>query len=73
MDLPMNRNFEIYAKEHYQEMLCEAEKMRTLAFLKKARKNSRQPIRIKQPAQSPDPVLQLEDCPVSPSFWYSSL
>ncbi len=34
MDLPLNRNFEIYTREHYQEMLCVAEKERTLAFIK---------------------------------------
>ena len=73
MDLPLNRNFEIYAKEHFQEMLCAAEKGRALAFIKKMHKTSHKPIRIIQPSQTTIPASQVEDCPISPSFWYSSL
>ncbi len=73
MDLPLNRNFEIYTREHYQEMLCAAEKERTLAFIKKMNKTSHQPRRKIQPTQTPIPVIQVEDCPISPSFWYNSI
>jgi len=73
MDLQLNRNFEIYAKEHFQEMLCAAEKERALAFIKKMHKISLQPIRKMQTVQAPIPASQVEDCPISPSFWYSSL
>lgn len=73
MDLPLNRNFEMVAKQHFQEMSCAAEKERTLAFIKKMHKTSHQPSLKIQPTQTPTPVIQVEDCPISPSFWYSSL
>ena len=73
MDLPLNRNIEIYTREHYQEMLCAAEKERTLALIRKMNKTSHQSKRKIQPTQTLIPVTQVEDCPISPSFWYSSL
>ncbi len=72
MDLQINRNFEafeVYEKEHFQEMLCASEKARNLSFLKKANQNERKPIHKRQAHQVIEPVVQLEDCSIYPSFW----
>ncbi len=76
MDLQTNQNFaafEVYTKEHYQEMLCAAEKERNLAFLKTRQRALAKPIRKRRDQRVAVPAVQLEECSISPSFWLNQL
>jgi hypothetical protein len=69
----MNHNFDIFVKEHLQEIFYEAEKDHALAFMRKARINSHNQAQLKLPHQLPVPEIPLQDCAVSPSFSQSHL
>ena len=72
MDLQINHDlkaFEVYTKEHYQDMLCTAEKEHNIAFLKKSHRDYRKPIRKKYAHLPAVASVELQDCTISPSFW----
>ncbi|OGO31385.1 MAG: hypothetical protein A2136_03015 [Chloroflexi bacterium RBG_16_54_11] len=67
----MNHDFDTFVKEHLQDILCEAEKERALASIKKVHKSRRMRIQLRIPPPITVPEVQLQDCAVSavsPSF-----
>jgi hypothetical protein len=64
----MNHNFDIFVKEHLQEILCEAEKDHALAFIRKVRINSHKRVKLKLSHQLTVSEIMLQDCAVSPGF-----
>ena len=69
----MNHNFDIFVKEHLQEILCEAEKEHALAFIRKVRIISHKQTQLKLTNQFEVSEVTLQDCAVSPSFSKSHL
>jgi len=69
----MNHNFDIFVKEHLQEILCEAEKDHALAFIRKGHINSHKRAQLKLARQLTVPEIPLQDCAVSPSFSHNHL
>ncbi len=72
MDLQINRNFnafEVYTKEHFNDMLCYAEKERNIASLMQNHRKNHLTMRKNRARTEPIQSIQLQDCPISPSFW----
>jgi hypothetical protein len=69
----MNHNFDIFVKDHLQEILCEAEKELALAFIRKVRIISHKQAQLKLTNQFEVSEVPLQDCAVSPSFSKSHL
>ncbi len=61
----MNRDFDVFVKEHLQEILCLAEKEHSLALIKRASDHHHKRVYIHH-AHSTSPLVQ--DCAISPSF-----
>lgn len=69
----MNRNFDIFIKDHLQEVLCEAEKAHALAFLRKDSINAHQGAQLKLQHPLTVPEIPLQDCAASHSLSQSHL
>lgn len=69
----MKHDFDIFVKEHLQEILCEAEKEHALDFIRKAHINTHKRAQLILPRQLTAPEIPLQDCAVSPSFSHSRL
>jgi hypothetical protein len=69
----MDHNFDVFVKEHLQEILCEAEKNHALSLLKAPRSDRPKQKHLKQAQMLMASDIQLQDCAVSPSFSQSHL
>ncbi len=69
----MNRDFDVFIKEHLQDILCQVEKDRALAKIKQARVRHQEAMEHKH---SHHPLVanpELQDCAISPSFSHNHL
>ncbi len=64
----MNRDFDVFVKEHLQEILCLAEKEHSLALIKRTSDyhQKREHSKHRHHAHGTSPLVQ--DCAISPSF-----
>jgi hypothetical protein len=69
----MNQYFDIYVKEHLQEILCTAEKSQALSRLNKIHPQLQKQDQQIKSLQLTIPEIQLQDCASSPSFSQSRL
>ena len=69
----MNQNFDIFVKEHLQEILCQVEKEHALALIRKAHEEARIPASLNLPHHLHVYETQLQDCAISPSFSHNHL
>lgn len=69
----MNRDFDLFVKEHLQEVVCEVEKNHALAILRRARLDQHKRFQLKLPRMMDIPEIQLQDCAISTSLSHNQL
>jgi len=69
----MNKDFDIFVKQHLEDVLCWVEKEHALAQLENERKKMYRHAAHPVHQRSLVPIVQLQDCAVSPTFTYSNL
>jgi len=69
----MNRDFDLFVKEHLQEVFCEIEKNHASALLKRARLDQPKQFQLKLSRKKVVPEIQLQDCIISTSLSHNQL
>ena len=64
----MNHDFDVFVKDHLQAVLCQAEKEHALSSIRKTHVDAYKSPQRKSPHHHANPVIQLQDCAISPSF-----
>ncbi len=69
----MNRDFDVFVKEHLQDILCQVEKDQALAKIKPARVTHHAALQHKHSHHPQVAHPELQDCAISPSFSHNKL
>jgi hypothetical protein len=69
----MNRDFDIFVKEHLDEIFCQVEKDRALKMLRKTPAVSQKAQPHLHHHHQAEPEIHLQDCAIEPSLAHSHL
>lgn len=69
----MDHDFDIFVKQHLEDIFCQAVKERALAQMREVRKHTHRYTSLKLHRHIQSPIAQLQDCAISPTFSHNHL